>query len=478
MLPEWAGLLRPLHAVARWQRPSEEACIAAVIVILIFAAAGAGGGWFVRKLGYRSSRLVFAASALISCVLLLNSFRVLTGFGAPHAEVWIAKHGLTSTLLLIGVCISLIFWRRAGIQFYARTLMVLAPFLFVTIGQALFVAFTTDFQSLERTPERVALRGELSGRRVIVVVFDELDYGLAFSNRPSTVKLDAFDSLRSRGFFATDVRPASYIGTALAIPSLLTGTQIDAIVRMTPASVIVRLSGSSRELDLAEMSTLFDDAAALGVQSELVGAYLPYCRWRLASFTNRCTWWPNGIDALNGKIPLGLAIKRQLFALGGPISTRTAKIHAFEYLSELSIHACGNPANRLVFLHLMVPHQPYIWDAKSSEFSRLLFRQSRYFDNLELADRVLARLRQSVTDAGLRDQTTFVVLSDHGYRGGAINGTLPDRHVPFAVTLPADSLVVWSKPVNVVPLRRLVGALLRNEVRTAEELAHWMDRKD
>lgn len=472
MLPEWEKLLQPEVSAAAWLRPSASGCWAAVIVVVLFAGAGAVAGCLIRVPERGIRRSVMELGVLAIAGLALNSVRVLNDFGFPRAEAWVDAHRLVALVAGAAIATALVRWRRPAARGAVACLLMASPFVLVTTGRAAFVALRGGFEQLDPQPERVSFAATTAGPRVVIVVFDELDFGLAFRRRPAGLRLDEMDRLRREGFFATDVQPTSTIGTNLAIPSLLTGTLVDSVVRENAGSTRVRYKGEVFH-DLARSETLFDDAAALRAPSEVVGGQLPYCRWRLAAFTRRCTWLPMS-GVLDGPLPLGEAVARQLRAFAGPIAVRDSRIRALQYLTNVGLRASADEANRLVFIHLLVPHWPYIWDRERQTFTRTRFRKHGYFDNLALADRILGQLRDSVAKSGVGDRTIFVVTADHGFRSGAINGIMPDQHVPFAVVFPADSATAWDEPVSVVPLRRLVGVLLRGEVRSGAQLAEWM----
>jgi len=478
LLPYWTGLLQPEIASAYWLRPSAVACWAAVMVVLMAGALGVVTGLVLRQLKWKPARMAANLAQVGALLIVFDALRVVAKIGATQMVVWMGLSRPLLAVLAIALGIALVRWHHDLARAVRSVLLIFSPFLAITIGRAVFVVTTTDFAALDPVSLRAPAIAGSEGMRVVVVMFDELDYGLAFSRRPPDVQLDAFDRLRRESFFATDVRPVS-IATEYAIPSMFTGGRVDSIVSRTPSSVFVRFKGDSVPKDMATLETLFDDAAAIGARSEVVGSYLPYCRWRLATLTTRCISNPMSRGGvLDGPVPFGQAVARQLIGLAGPLGIRTARISEIRNLTDAALRAATDSTTRLVFVHLLVPHSPNIWNAADSSFSRLRLGADGYFDNLALADHILARLRKAVDDVGMSKNTVFVVMSDHGYRFGPVRGVNPTRRAMLAVNFPSHVPLEWGTTVRRVPLRAMVLELLEGRIQTATDLGNWFRQRD
>ena len=481
MLPEWEHLLQPEVSASMWLRPSANACWAAVIVVVWFGVVGALVGWLCPKPRSEPGRSISQLALVGAFCFCLDSVRVVNDFSFLRAVVWVRGgwHIGLAVVLATTALVAVLRWRAVLARASMRLLLILAPFALVTTGRAASIAAFTDFAVLEPHAPPATFSADTTGQRVVILVFDELDYGLAFSRRPADLRLESMDRLRREGFFATDVEPASRAATRVAIPSLLTGRVVDSVKNVSQGSALARFRGQTEAEDLANTETLFDDAAAAGAPSEIAGALLPYCRWRLASFTRRCTWLPlsGRSGVLEGPLPLGRSIARQLRAFGGPVGSRDAWIRSLREMTDVAVAASVNPANRLVFVHLVVPHAPFVWNASTGSFTRFQFRQSGYFGNLGLADHILGQFLTTIEGSPLRDRTTIVVTSDHGFRGAGVAGVAPDRHVPFAVLFPSRTPTLWEEPLYTVPLRPLSIALLRGELRSGDDLRQWLQHR-
>jgi hypothetical protein len=137
----------------------------------------------------------------------------------------------------------------------------------------------------------------------------------------------------------------------------------------------------------------------------------------------------------------------------------------------------------LVVAHFMLPHPPYVGGMPPS-----------YYGNLTLADSLVGALRRSMEASGTWDATSVIILSDHGLRARPRPGDMTREeerelrrlrtriqspeftHVPFILKLGGqrDSLT-YTPPFNAAVLAELTLKLLRGELRTAKDVARWID---
>ena len=127
----------------------------------------------------------------------------------------------------------------------------------------------------------------------------------------------------------------------------------------------------------------------------------------------------------------------------------------------------------LVFLHLPIPHHPFIYDRFKNAMSSRPDRN--YEDNLALTDRTLGELRREMEGAGLWEDTTVIVTSDHWWRT-PIDGKI-DKRIPFIIKLARQNAgMTYEAKFNTVLTSRIVTALLKGEVTTADTAVKWLER--
>jgi arylsulfatase A-like enzyme len=149
--------------------------------------------------------------------------------------------------------------------------------------------------------------------------------------------------------------------------------------------------------------------------------------------------------------------------------------------------ADGNPG--LTFIHLPVPHPPYIYDRQSKTFD--INGRREYSDNLALADQALGELRGTLERSGLWDKTTIIVSSDHWWRtdfwkpvknfwndGDALNQPAQiDHRIPLIIHFAGQKMgMTYEPPLNTVLTHDLVLELLRKGITKPEEIKDWYDR--
>ena len=254
------------------------------------------------------------------------------------------------------------------------------------------------------------------GPRVVWIIFDELDERVAFTQRPAALHLPALDTFRAESIvFRQAFSP--FNSTAVSIPAIL-------------GSVFERP----------------------GIRAGLVGWHLPYCR-DYGSRLAHCQAWAmdrqrNSYGTELWKVvgqQLRSLLESSLYSVFGQSLALEAHGRTVAEMEEAAARLAARRDLNLVFLHFPTPHSPYIYDAGRRDLSATNQDARGYLGNLELADRVFASIRASLTASGLWTQTHVLVSGDHGFRQAyKIGYSREDRHVPF----------MW-KPAGEVQARQL-----------------------
>ena len=201
LLDTWQGLFDPTRSSAMGGRPSAEVYWTAVLVVLLAATIGALAarmrGRVPRRVRVPIGDVALLAALLSLCLMLwrVNGGTLATVHSILRSMGANERLG-ASLATLLGGSLVVRHWRRcmrAGRRFF----LVLSPFLVVTLGRASIAVSRADFVELDKTVPSRGIVEPRAGPRVIIVVFDELDYTYAFSARPAQVHLPAFDQLRN-----------------------------------------------------------------------------------------------------------------------------------------------------------------------------------------------------------------------------------------------------------------------------------------
>lgn len=376
-------------------------CAAALVNLLLFTVLI----WAANRWGSRAGRALLAVAivALVAKELALSAGHGAVGWKATAAGVMESglRRGWLWPVALLGLALlTWVAWRTRQVAWTATVLVVLSPIVLVTAGRA-------SWQTLARPPAVKAVtqsaNAAASGPRVVWIIFDELDERVAFSQRPAGLHLPALDAFRAESIvFRQAISPSN--STVMSIPAML--------------------------------GQVFERP---GIRAGLVGWYLPYCQdygSRLAS----CQAWAMDRQLNSYSNELGKVMREQwrslfessLYSLFGQSLAMEAHARTVVEMEQAAARLAARRDLNLVFLHLPTPHAPYIYDAVRRDLSATNQDARGYLGNLQLADRVFAGIRASLTASGLWSQTHVLVSGDHGFRQAyKIGYSREDLHVPF-----------------------------------------------
>ena len=434
--------------------------------------------------------------------------------GTTTIYFWLAVIGLGLGCLGITVMIhSLIYRRRQLIKVSATICLILSPFAFMTLAQAALQWL--NFRSGEqfREPSKAEVLPQTSSRRVLWLVFDEFDFKLSFLERPATLELPEFDRLRKESIFASNSYPPAG-DTEISLPAMITGRLISRVNRIAPNELELTFADNNQSLLWSKAPNVFSKARAMNANSGLAGWYHPYCRVIEGSL-NRCSWettslllLPNSelvdLIAHSTKISLPRSMARvagslllpetfRVWSPRDPTDYRRYYTYEFDVIHQEAVAMASDPNLQLIFVHYPIPHPPGIYERTSKRFS--LNSISGYLDNLALADHVLGELRRNMVEAGVWENTTVLISSDHSLRADRIWRSHPfwepqftkedplalnsasDERVPFIVKLAGNSEgITYDPALNTVLSQDLILAILSGEVSNAADVKEWLDR--
>jgi hypothetical protein len=343
--------------------------------------------------------------------------------------------------------------------------------------------------------------------RVIWILFDELSYQQVYERRFLGLQLPSFDALAAQATVFTQTIPAGAL-TAEVLPSLMNGVPVDS----------VRSSSDGRQLSLHnlqtkawqrfdEHDTVFQDALNLNYSTALAGWYNPYCRI-LPDVLDQC-FWTFGSSAENTMVPRA-TLRTNLLrpwmrffrsGLGHRFSTfllrrsegneLRAKQHILDYvaISDAADGMLNDESVGFVFIHIPIPHPGGIYDRTTDRFA---LRHSSYIDNLALTDKLLGHIRGELEQRGEWDASTVVVMADHSWRTKMFWEDLPDwtkeeqiasrggdfdDRPAYIVKLPGQQTGARiDAPFAALNTRKLLDALLSQNIRSKEDLAAWVEQ--
>lgn len=418
---------------------------------------------------------------------------------------------LVESILAIGAIMALV--GRPRVAYAARRIMVPLVFLYPALMiDFVWSTIASEPASAYQSKPSLSLLPSQPGlaRRVIWIVFDELDQRIAFDVRPMSLDLPELDRLRGESLVASHAAQTAP-WTVIALPSLLSG-RIFARAELLNADQLQLVADNSPvKLNWSDQPNVFRRARQLGVNAAAVGWHHPYCRVLGDSLVN-CFALPSGhptaallreTHATEEGVWRTVAFLfrlqfenlRDLLRLDGVAGSDTIRSAYVQQRQQqqyfrLRDRVYATALDRQVdflFAHLPTPHLYAIYDRKRADFT--LSDTTNYLDNLALVDRTIGELRQQLEREGLWESTTLLISSDHGLRPDLWRGhygwsremeqiTAGGRSetVPFILKLAGQHQPVqFEKPFSSVLTGDLVLAVLSGEVATPRDAAAWLD---
>jgi hypothetical protein len=380
--------------------------------------------------------------------------------------------------------------------------LILFPFGVIGFTQETFqlikyrALLSHERQSLPLLPMDTAHR-----RRVLWVIFDEMSADIAFQHRPVALRMPEFDRFQSVALSATNAYPPAG-RTLQSIPALLTGRLVADVKPAGPDDLLLTFPSQNESVGWSQEPDLLTTVRKAGLNAALVGWYHPYCRI-IGDRLTSCFWQPASQVTTPEKFSVARAILLQnsdllrlvpftagLRAWMQPKETDFRAAHLTDYLAlaDRAAQLAANPDINLAFVHLPVPHPPYIYDRSRGVWDTT--GQLSYLDNLALADQALGKLRQAMERNGTWDNTTIVISSDHWWRteywdirkpiwssaDDSFRGEGANHRIPFLVKLAGQKTnVTYDATFNTVLTHDLILDILSGKMAAAEDLPGWLD---
>lgn len=462
---------------------------AAILITLCLAAALFAGARAARKLPGRWPSLALnTAFASVLAVIAYTTSHVVWPRAAWLGGAGTYKVSLAGAGYLAGVAILSFRWPRHTARALSRVALLLFPFVPMTFGQALW-RVVSHVPRPVFTPTVDAAAGPAHGGRlrVTVLLYDEMDQRLAFTERPATLKLPELDRLRSQAVTCDSVFPPAP-ETYRSVPAMLTGRLVEYGELLPSGGLRISFSGDRTRSSLDQHRTLLHDARDGGHRTAVSSGVLDYGRLapgqadyfspllpQRHSSDHAPALWRQGRRVLCA-LPLAHRLRLDETLPSG--IDRNAYVRGFGVFMEDTLNVLTADQLDFIWVHLNTPHDPPIYDRFRGDYATRRNPPLDYYDSLALVDRTLGELRAALEAAGLWESGTLLILSDHWYRVSPTGpGGKRDHRVPFILKLPGQQQGIrYDRPFNTLVTRGLILALLRGEVKRPEDAVAWLDR--
>jgi hypothetical protein len=274
------------------------------------------------------------------------------------------------------------------------------------------------------------------------------------------------------------------IKTEEVLPSLITGEPISRI-RSSPSGQLFTHGPSGTWKNFDQHQTVFQDALDVGYNTGIAGWYNPYCRI-LPNVLDSCFWIFSYAD--KNHISPSFSIRENLMAPFRRDDRDQNRLHIedFRKLSRAADSILQDSSLDFILLHMPVPHPYGIYNRTIGNFAT---EPTSYIDNLALADRYLAHVREILERSGEWDASAIIVMGDHSWRTQllwlkseawshedqlASHGGQFDDRPAYIVKLPHQHQPARiDSPFSAVKTRQLLDAIIKNQITSQQSLAAW-----
>jgi hypothetical protein len=314
-------------------------------------------------------------------------------------------------------------------------------------------------------------------RRVVWLIFDELDYRLLFDKRPARLAVPHFDRLSAESVHFSQARQAGD-HTLVSLPALFSGARQD-----VAGSTVFCRDISRADHDWANSDSVMGDIIAGGGNTALLSWMQIEHRLVLAGQNPApiAIWqWQTLIETL----PL---VQRSHLVAALNRSEHATTLH---WLKEKTIQTVTDPKLDFAVAHLSIPHLPGICPLQEGKPFQFVCK-ANYLDNIMLADQVMGEIRQAMEQAGLWDETVVVVTSDHRWRSeiwrfsplwteeeARLADNSRDERVPFFVKMPGEppKSVRYDAHFDTVNSRDLLRNIAFGKIGSSEQVVEFLTR--
>ncbi|MGK5027419.1 hypothetical protein [Janthinobacterium sp. RB2R34] len=368
---------------------------------------------------------------------------------------------------------------RTRLSQWIRFLSTLGyAFVFLAIYRCIALDFIFQPALVSPYPKSEAAAPTVA-RRVVWVIFDEMDYTLSLkSGSGMSGALPNFSALTARAISANQAFSPGQ-DTVYSIPALLTGTALSGIT-IKSQNRLDLWDQQKKIIRFGLESSIFSQLPG-GVRSATVlGFYHPYCK--IFSLLQSCgtTYAGNAgrwFDSLTFfSVPLMTAVK----SIKGSIRILPESVlYNFDYMYRASENVLSsldktlsNQHSAFDFIHVNLPHLPNIY------VQRLLKEPvendtSAYKQNLIGADIVVGRIVKNLQLLSDKQNILLIVSSDHWLR---TNSKQP-ASVPFIVwKVGASEPIILPDRISTVHSKKLALDFLSGKLDTQAALSDALRR--
>ena len=341
---------------------------------------------------------------------------------------------------------------------------------------AIYRCVVSDFIFHAPVPASVAVAPQTAApleRRVVWVIFDEMDYSLSLAPESGmAARMPNFSALLAH---ATSASQAYAPGrdTLYSIPALLTGTALSGVT-IRPQNRLELINLQQKVIRFGSDSAVFSQLPGGPQSATVLGFYHPYCKLFPTLQDCHSTYLGNAgrwFDSLTFFSDAVFSAIRHI-KWATPLVPEFLLFHfdpMYRVSKNVLLQLDGTLANvhsSLNFIHVNVPHLPNVY------VQRLLKQPvsndvEGYRQNLAGADMVLGRILEQLRLQAAKQNILLIVSSDHWLRTHSRQAA-PVPFIAWKVGASAPSVLLM--PFSTVHSKQLALDFLAGRVDTQAEV--------
>ena len=457
--------------------------VAVVVLVPLVLAADVGIA------GVKTRRtIIFLASAVLTAIALKSA---LSAAGFPFTSLLALLGQQTEAsnrfrgaarLFVVGSSLAIamlfVYLIRRKLDAWLQWLSTLG-YAFCVLAIYRCIALDLIFESPQPAADfaQVSNQATVADRRVVWVIFDEMDYGLSLDVRSGiSSKLPNFSALSAMAISATQAYSPGR-DTLYSIPALLSGTPLSGVT-IAPQNKMVLFDRDQQGKRFVPDNSVFAHVPGGPHNATILGFYHPYCKIFPelqschSSFLGNAGRWHDSLAFFSGSL---------LSVIGRhPWASRflpESMLYEFDPMYRISKQLLGrldqslqNPSSALDFIHLNFPHLPNAYMRRLLQ-QPLVTDSEAYGQNLVGADMVLGSIVRQLQEMVKKQDILLIVSSDHWLRTHSVRAA----RVPFiAWKVGANQPVTLTRPLSTSHTKALVINFLEGKLETQAAMADWL----
>lgn len=453
-----------------------------VLMPLVLLAAAAKIGTRLRQ------AVIFFAAAVLTVIAVKSAF---SAAGFPWLKVLelLGEDGDASNrfrgarMVVAGgslpVALLFIYLIRRRVFPWLRWLSTLG-YAFCLLAVYRSVALDLVFQSPPPAADfaHAANHGAVVDRRVVWIIFDEMDYGLSMdSGAGMASRLPNFSALSARAVSATHAYSPGR-DTLYSIPALLSGTALSGLT-IAPQNKLVLFDRAKQRRQFGPDNTVFARLPAGPQSATVLGFYHPYCKILPelqachSTFLGNAGRWYDSLTFFSESI--FSAARRTSWANRLMPESMLYQFDPMYRVSKQLVqrldHSLQNRTSALDFIHLNFPHLPNVYMRRLLQ-QPLASDADAYQQNLVGADIMLGSIVRQLLEMAKTQDILLIVSSDHWLRTHSVQ----PAPVPFmAWQVGADAPSILIRPLSTSHTAELAINFLEGKLETQSAMADWLN---